>query len=90
LAANPKAHYGFRRRKNGKYVAHQIQGNSGELFLQIRQETMERRELASIALMAKLLAMSIKPSGADLYTVGTTFPSRRRNARWIWMNATGP
>ncbi|KAJ7246049.1 hypothetical protein C8J57DRAFT_1241834 [Mycena rebaudengoi] len=74
LAANPKAHYGFRGMKNGKYVAHQIQGKGGELFLQMRQEAMERREFASIALMEKLLATSIMPSGADLYTVGDYVP----------------
>ncbi|KAK7055155.1 hypothetical protein R3P38DRAFT_2845450 [Favolaschia claudopus] len=68
LTNNCSAHYGFRRPKNGKYVAHQIQGMGGELFLQMRAEAMERREPASIALMEKLLAMSIFPT--NLYTAG--------------------
>ncbi|KAJ6525563.1 hypothetical protein DFH09DRAFT_1095612 [Mycena vulgaris] len=50
----------------------QIQGKGGELFLQMRAEAMERRELASIALMEKLLAMSTLPT--DLYKVGDYVP----------------
>ncbi|KAJ6525525.1 hypothetical protein DFH09DRAFT_1328885 [Mycena vulgaris] len=72
LANNSSAHYGCRRLKNGKYVAHQIQGKGGELFLQMRAEAMERRELASIALMEKLLAISTLPT--DLYKVGDYVP----------------
>ncbi|KAJ7110251.1 hypothetical protein C8R43DRAFT_1042446 [Mycena crocata] len=72
LTNNPSAHYGYRRLKNGKYIAHQIQGKGGELFLQMRTEAMERREPASIALMEKLLAMSTLPT--DLYNVGDYVP----------------
>ncbi|KAJ7184950.1 hypothetical protein C8R46DRAFT_468625 [Mycena filopes] len=72
LSGNPSAHYGFRRTKNGKYVAHQIQGMGGELFLQMRAEAMERCEPASIALMEKLLAMSTLPS--ELYAGGDYVP----------------
>lgn len=74
LAANPTAHYGFRRAKNGKYVAHQIQGKGGELFLQMRQEALEKREPASIALMEKMLAISTLPLGKDIYTHGDYVP----------------
>ncbi|KAJ7147793.1 hypothetical protein C8R43DRAFT_1009636 [Mycena crocata] len=74
LANNPSAHYGYRRVKNGKYVAHQIQGKGGELFLRLRTEAMERREPASIALMEKLLAMSTLPTDTGMYTAGDYVP----------------
>ncbi|KAK7054138.1 hypothetical protein R3P38DRAFT_2855084 [Favolaschia claudopus] len=68
LSNNNLAHYGFRRPKNGKYVAHSIQGKGGELFLQMRAEAIGRHEMASIAFMEKLLAMSIHPT--DFYKPG--------------------
>ncbi|KAJ7511721.1 hypothetical protein B0H11DRAFT_1952755 [Mycena galericulata] len=68
LARNVKAHYGFRREKNGKYIAHQIQGEGGVLFLQMRKEAMEQRDLASIALMEKILLFSLYPT--DQYKGG--------------------
>ncbi|KAJ7858110.1 hypothetical protein B0H13DRAFT_2672622 [Mycena leptocephala] len=67
LERNNMAHYGFAR-PNGRYVAHQIQGQGGVLFLQMRKEAMEEHNLASIALMERLLLLSIYPT--DVYTGG--------------------
>ncbi|KAJ6449401.1 hypothetical protein C8R47DRAFT_1230671 [Mycena vitilis] len=67
LGRNPTAHYGFRR-KNGRYIAHQIQGEGGVLFLQMRKEVMEERNLASLAVMERLLLVSVYPT--DVYTAG--------------------
>jgi hypothetical protein len=67
LERNNMAHYGFAR-PNGRYIAHQIQGQGGVLFLQMRKEAMEEHNLASIALMERLLLLSIYPT--DVYTGG--------------------
>ncbi|KAJ7476764.1 hypothetical protein FB451DRAFT_1173621 [Mycena latifolia] len=72
LAANGSAHYGFRRKKNGKYVAHHLDGKGSAIFLRLRAEALGRRDLASIALMEKLLALSALMS--DVYTPGDYVP----------------
>lgn len=67
LGRNPEAHYGFAR-ANGKYIPHQIQGQGGVLFLQMRKEALEERNLASIAVMERLLLLSNYPT--DVYKGG--------------------
>jgi hypothetical protein len=67
LGRNNTAHYGFAR-PNGKYVLHQIQGQGGVLFLQMRKEAMEERTPESIALMERLLLLSFYPT--DVYKAG--------------------
>ncbi|KAJ7854633.1 hypothetical protein B0H13DRAFT_2578780 [Mycena leptocephala] len=67
LGRNSTAHYGFAR-PNGKYVPHQIQGQGGVLFLQMRKEAMEEHTPESIALMERLLLLSFYPT--DVYKAG--------------------
>ncbi|KAJ7710039.1 hypothetical protein B0H16DRAFT_1631038 [Mycena metata] len=67
LGRNPEAHYGFAR-ENGKYIPHQIQDQGGVLFLQMRKEALEEWNLASIAVMERLLLFFIYPT--DVYKGG--------------------
>ncbi|KAL0569105.1 hypothetical protein V5O48_012866 [Marasmius crinis-equi] len=55
------SHYGLVL-SNGKIIPARIQGLGGTIFLQMRKKAFEDRDLASIALMERILSLSLPPN----------------------------